>query len=225
MTSKNENAYDQWSSTYDTGLNSTVAVDDIAFPSLWKNIQNQRVLEIGSGTGRHTVRLSNQGNHVIGIDLSSGMLELARKRTQGRHVELIHGDFLKLPREQISRGSLFDAALSALVLEHIRELDAFFQKAASLLIPGALFYISEIHPSRAQRGRLAHFVDANTGQEVWLDSTAHDEKSIEQSAARAGFEMTQSLDALGTQDLIKMNPDWTKYLGAPMVKMWELRRI
>jgi malonyl-CoA O-methyltransferase len=222
--SNNETAYDQWSSTYDTGLNSTVAVDDFSFPSLWKAIRNQRVLEIGSGTGRHTVRLANQGNQVVGIDLSSGMLDLARKRTQGSSVELIHGNFLEFSQEQISKGTLFDAALAALVLEHIRELDAFFQKTAGLLIPGAPFFVSEIHPSRAKKGRLAHFLDASTHQEVWLDSVAHEERKIEEAAMRSGFHLVQSLDALGTPDLLNKNPDWAKYVGVPMVKLWEFRR-
>lgn len=229
MTMKNEAAYDVWSNTYDTALNSTVASDDLAFPPLWSDLKNRRVLEIGPGTGRHTLRLLQQGNKVLGIDVSTGMLEKAKLRLQAHgywddsKITLIHGDVTQIPSQRILDHGKWDAAVCALVVEHISDLPVFFEKIAQSLKSRAPFYLSEIHPSRAKKGRLAHFVSEKSGKEVWLEGTAHTDDAYLQAAAGAGFELILAKDGLGTEALVGLNPEWTKYVGAPMVRMWEFR--
>ena len=46
------------------------------------------VLDIGCGTGRHSVELARRGFKVTGIDISSGMLEQARKRAEAAQVNV-----------------------------------------------------------------------------------------------------------------------------------------
>jgi ubiquinone/menaquinone biosynthesis C-methylase UbiE len=87
-------AYDRWSVFYDQEPNPTVAVDEAHFPGIWRRLSGQRVLEIGCGTGRHTLKLARQGNEVVGIDLSLGMLAVARRTLRGHPVKLIHADFM-----------------------------------------------------------------------------------------------------------------------------------
>src|SRR3954453_14840517 len=72
--------YNLWSGFYDRYPNSTVAIDDRHFPQLWHDLRGACVLEVGCGTGRHTRRLLAQGNRVTGVDVSSGMLEVAREK-------------------------------------------------------------------------------------------------------------------------------------------------
>lgn len=43
---------------------------------------DQRILDMGCGTGRHALELGRRGYHVTGVDLSEGMLELARRTAQ-----------------------------------------------------------------------------------------------------------------------------------------------
>lgn len=224
MKNPNESAYDQWAETYDTGLNSTVASDDVGFPKFWEHLKSRRVLEIGVGTGRHTKRLLDLGNEVVGVDLSEGMLAKARERLGGKSLRLLHGDIMVLPMNELTRDGLFDAAISALVLEHIADLDGFFGRVASCLNEGACFYVSEIHSVRSKAGRLAHFTNKETGETVWLDSRAHEESAVEEAARRQGFRVAGSSDILGPESLTKLNPDWQKYVGFPMVKVWELKR-
>jgi ubiquinone/menaquinone biosynthesis C-methylase UbiE len=52
------------------------------------------ILDIGCGTGRHAVGLAMRGYKVTGIDMSSGMLDEARKAANKANVqvELIHAD-------------------------------------------------------------------------------------------------------------------------------------
>lgn len=73
-----------------------------------------RVLEIGSGTGRALVdlfRAVGQSGRVTGIDLSEGMMEIARKRLDGSGAEekpdLVIGDAVSLPLRNGSRDKIF----------------------------------------------------------------------------------------------------------------------
>ena len=65
----NQESYNIWSSTYDSSPNSTLMIDDLKFPPRYKDWSNKNILDVGCGTGRHTKRLRDQGNAVIGIVL------------------------------------------------------------------------------------------------------------------------------------------------------------
>jgi ubiquinone/menaquinone biosynthesis C-methylase UbiE len=56
--------------------------------------EGSSILDIGCGTGRHAVGLAMRGYRVTGIDMSSGMLDEARKAADKANVkvELIHAD-------------------------------------------------------------------------------------------------------------------------------------
>jgi cyclopropane fatty-acyl-phospholipid synthase-like methyltransferase len=66
------------------------------------------ILDVGCGTGRHSVELAKRGYKVTGVDISSGMLSEAKKEANkaGIKVEWIHADASKFT----SPGS-FDAAI------------------------------------------------------------------------------------------------------------------
>jgi SAM-dependent methyltransferase len=213
----NREGYDLWSSAYDRYPNPTVAMDERHFPPRWTHLRGRRVLEVGCGTGRHTVKLAGQGNRVTGLDLSPGMLEIARgKLADFPDVVLVEGDFLAGPAR--ARGP-FDALVAALVLEHLRDLPAFFAEARRLLAPGAELHVSEIHPARTAAGILAHFKTAD-GRQFDLDSVPHPEGLIEGAAAAAGFRLRETGDALGDAELAALNPKWARYAGLPMIRMW-----
>ncbi len=47
-----------------------------------------KILDIGCGTGRHAIELSNRGYSVVGIDLSDSMLSRARQKAAAAGVEV-----------------------------------------------------------------------------------------------------------------------------------------
>ncbi len=213
----NRSGYDRWSEIYDTAVNSTVAVDDMAFPPWWADVTGKDVLEIGCGTGRHTVRLARQGNRVTALDLSPGMLAVARGKLRGFDVRLIERDIMAGPLDL----GLFDVAITALVLEHIEDIATFFRRIAASLKPGGRYFMSEVEPGRLAGGGVARFYDPDTGARTDLASFARDAAVIVAAAAEAGLTCVREQDVLGDARLTAIKPGWSEHVGNPMIRMWE----
>lgn len=67
-----------------------------------------RVLDIGCGTGRHSVELAKRGYRVTGVDLSPGMLAQARKTADEAGVEV---EFVQCNAAEFESDAVFDAAI------------------------------------------------------------------------------------------------------------------
>jgi len=212
----NSEKYDRWSAFYDAYPNPTVAVDDLHFPAFYTAVRDLRVLEIGCGTGRHTVRLVEKGNVVTAVDSSVGMLAQARAKMMGHAVRFVEMDFA---RDGAAGLGTFDAIVESLVLEHIESLGSFYAKAATVLETGGEMYLSEIHPLRAEQGVLAHFRDPESGEDIPLVSYAHGEDEFVREAEQAGFRLVEQQDVAG-DSIVHLRAKWSRYTGMPMIRMW-----
>jgi len=67
-----------------------------------------KILDVGCGTGRHSIELTKRGYNVTGIDLSESQLQRAREKAEAENVKI---DFLKLDARSLSFKSEFDAAI------------------------------------------------------------------------------------------------------------------
>ncbi len=97
-----------------------------------------RVLELGCGTGRLVEHVARRGYYVHGIDVSEGMIEVARRRLQKAETartEITFYDGGVLPMDDES----FDAAYAILVINLIPEYKDSFQQIARVLRPGGTF--------------------------------------------------------------------------------------
>ena len=98
---------------------------------------SDRVLDVGCGTGqstRSTGRRASSG-HVVGIDLSSRMLDLARRRSAEEgltNVEFVQGDAQVHPFEPAS----FDVAISSFGAMFFGDPVAAFTNIGAALRPG-----------------------------------------------------------------------------------------
>ncbi|MBA3841278.1 MAG: class I SAM-dependent methyltransferase [Actinobacteria bacterium] len=92
-------AYDQIARIYDPW--SRTVVEDVPFYLEEAQRSGGPVLELGVGTGRISVPIAASGIDVVGVDLSAGMLEVARERADlaGAVVDLRHGDMRDPPVE------------------------------------------------------------------------------------------------------------------------------
>ena len=92
-------AYDAIARVYDPW--SVSVVEDVPFYVDEAVRSGGPVLELGVGTGRVAVAVAAAGVEVVGVDLSAGMLEVARERAAlaGVHVDLRQGDMRDPPVE------------------------------------------------------------------------------------------------------------------------------
>ena len=67
-----------------------------------------RILDVGCGTGRHSIEMTKRGYDITGIDLSESQLSFARKKADEANlkIEFLHADARSLPYE-----SEFDVAI------------------------------------------------------------------------------------------------------------------
>jgi SAM-dependent methyltransferase len=67
-----------------------------------------RILDMGCGTGRHSIELAKRGFRVTGVDLSTGMLDQARAKAAGAGVEV---EFVEADATKWVAKEPFDAAI------------------------------------------------------------------------------------------------------------------
>lgn len=67
-----------------------------------------KILDIGCGTGRHSIELTKRGYHVTGIDLSDSMLKKAKENAEKQKVQV---NFVKQDARSLPYNSEFDLAI------------------------------------------------------------------------------------------------------------------
>ena len=92
-------AYDKIARVYDPW--SASVVEDVPFYVQEAVRAGGPVLELGVGTGRIAVPIASAGIEVVGVDLSAGMLDVARERAElaGVSIDLRQGDMRDPPVE------------------------------------------------------------------------------------------------------------------------------
>lgn len=70
--------------------------------------KNLRILDVGCGTGRHSIELTRRGYKVIGTDLSLTMLKRAKEKAESENLSI---DFQQHDSRELSFESEFDLAI------------------------------------------------------------------------------------------------------------------
>jgi SAM-dependent methyltransferase len=132
--------WDEYAAFYDWENARTMARRDVPF---WRRVAaaaSGPVLELGCGTGRVTVALARAGIPLIGIDLSSPMLQRARTRLRRTRLaapaRLVRGDIRHLPFAPATFGLVAApyGILQSLVRD--RDLASTLTAVAAALRPG-----------------------------------------------------------------------------------------
>jgi SAM-dependent methyltransferase len=91
---------------------------------------DMRVLDVATGPGYVAERAATRGANPIGVDISDGMLELARSRQA--ELDFRWGDAEELPFED----ARFDAVVGGFVLNHLPHPERAMAEAVRVLAPG-----------------------------------------------------------------------------------------
>jgi SAM-dependent methyltransferase len=97
----------------------------------------RQIVDLGCGTGESLKWLAQRGYIVTGVDISSEMLDIARKTTQGMSVRWVRSDIRNVPDVKE-----MDLALALDVMHEfssLQEIQEVFQSANTLLKAGKLF--------------------------------------------------------------------------------------
>lgn len=93
---------------------------------------DERILDVGCGTGQLTSRISASGARVVGIDSSGEMIRQAR-------TNFPEGDFRAADVTDFSLGERFDAVFSNAALHWVTQPEAAIERIAAHLKPGGRF--------------------------------------------------------------------------------------
>ena len=209
--------YDRWSEHYDRTPNPLVALDRRHTLRLLRPRPAERILDAGCGTGAHLGAILVAGAAPVGVDFSRGMLRVARHKY--RAVPLVQADLNeRLP----VRSGAFDAALCALVGEHLTNLRLLFNQLADSLVRCGRLVFSVFHPEMAAAG-----IEANVeqgGVEYRLGAHRHRVDDYLSIIDEAGFGDVAVCEFSGDEALIREVPWAGKYLGRPLLLTVEARK-
>ncbi len=212
--------YDRWAVVYDHDCNPLTALEEPHVRKAVGNVRGQAVLDLGCGTGRHTMWLAAAGASVTAVDFSEGMLREARRKAGAHAIHFVEHDLRHAP--PFSDGA-FDVVVSGLVLEHLRDLHAFFRGAHRVTRTGGRAVISAMHPAMFLRGSQARFTDPSSGEMVQPGSVPHQLGEITMAALAAGFAIDAIHEHSPDKHFVEHFPRAEKYVDWPMLVILELR--
>lgn len=102
-------------------------------------VTGKRVMEVGAGSGRDSVRLAAAGATAVILDYSMPSLETARRvaEREGVRPHFVRADALRLP----FRDGTFDVVFHQGLLEHFRDPRPLLGENVRVLAPGAILLV------------------------------------------------------------------------------------
>jgi ubiquinone/menaquinone biosynthesis C-methylase UbiE len=158
--------YDEFSARYELKRGGRVEggyhdlIDDLEIDFLARFARGATVLEVGCGTGLLLERIVRFARHARGVDLSPGMLSLAKERG----LDVLEASATDLPFPDAS----FDVTCSFKVLAHVVEIERALGEMTRVTRPGGTIVAEFYNPLslRALAKRLgpAGKISANTDE-------------------------------------------------------------
>jgi len=210
--------YDRWATLYDHEANPLQGLEGARVRGAVGEVRGLVALDLGCGTGRHSLWLSAAGAVVTAVDFSEGMLAEARRKPGAEAIRFVSHDM----HHQLPFAAEFDLVVSGLVLEHIRELDAFLAEARRVIRPGGRAVVSAMHPAMFLRGAQARFTDPESGELVRPGSLPHSVGAFVMAAVRAGFRLSAVEEFAPDAEFAQRYPRAARYVGWPMLVVLSL---
>ncbi|MCC7550623.1 MAG: class I SAM-dependent methyltransferase [Methanobacterium sp.] len=115
------------------------------------------VLDLGCGTGTQALEIAGDVKEVHGIDISSKMIEIAKRKAQYLKTPNVYFTQTTIFDERIKRGS-FDVILAFNVLHYLEDTQEVMQRINELLKPGGLFISSTECMGEEEKKKFSRFL-------------------------------------------------------------------
>lgn len=103
------------------------------------DVTGKKILDVGAGTGRLAIYLSNRGAEVTALDLSEKMMALIKRKNKKVMTKV--GDAESLPFEENS----FDIVVAAFLIVHLKDPSRFFDEVYRVLKEDGIFVVTNIN--------------------------------------------------------------------------------
>jgi SAM-dependent methyltransferase len=205
--------YDAWAPLYDADGNPLTALEGPVIRGWFGPLEGRVALDLGCGTGRHTLSLVEAGATVDALDGSAEMLDRARRKLQGHPVRWLRH---RLPDPLPFPDSTFDLIVFGLVAEHIEDLEGVLREAARVARAGARCLLSTLHPDRTASGQRARFIDPVTGERRQIATIHRAAAEYLTIGGSAGWTLVESRSLIVPDDLAVDLPRARPYVGLPL---------
>lgn len=138
--------YDIASRTYDDWYAKPVGkfIDELQTKLVFEKLNpkpGMHILDVGCGTGNFSIKLAKMGCKVTAVDVSDGMLEKARRKSENLAVEFLNMNAVQLHFPD----NLFDAVLSVTAFEFIADNQRAFDEMLRVVKSGAKIVVGTLH--------------------------------------------------------------------------------
>ena len=207
-----EQMFDTISENYD-GMNRIISLgSDVSWRKKVIKLANannpKNILDIATGTGDLAIQFAEKTNatRIVGLDLSDGMLSVARKKVAGKtlakKIEFIQGDSEALPFEDNS----FDAITVSFGIRNFENLEKGLSEIRRVLRKDGIFVILETSvptkfPLKQGYNIYAKFVLPLMGRMFSKDKVAYQYLSESASVFPFGKELNNILLKTGFKDV------------------------
>lgn len=211
-----DEGYARWAAHYDSYPNALIALEEPLVHRLLGDVRGKKVLDVACGTGRHAVRLAEDGAYVTALDRSEEMLAVARTKTD--RVRWLRGDLDRLPFDDAA----FDVVLCALVFEHVEHIEPAVVEAARVLVAGGKYVVSVFHPAFLWKGVVPHFVSReDAALEYEMPAHVHLPSEYVAALRKAGFELGHFSEPIVDDAICARYPNMGKHRGLPLAIVLE----
>ncbi|MHC5111242.1 MAG: class I SAM-dependent methyltransferase [Planctomycetota bacterium] len=206
--------YDRWSQVYDGDGNPLVATEQPVLERMVGDPTGRTILDVGCGTGRHSIDLAKRGGRVTAVDFSRGMLDKALAKPGAGAVSFVQHDLrTTLPFED----RRFEIVVCALVLDHIHALTHFYAELKRVCRRDGRIVTTVMHPAMMLKGVQARFIDPETTDRVVLDSAPNMTSDYVNAVHAAGLSIELMEEHGVTEDIASKCPRAVPYLNWPIL--------
>lgn len=139
----NSEFFEKYKALRDKAYNYNNLVEQPAIKALLPDLSGLKVLDLGCGFGSNCTDFTKRGAaHVVGVDISSKMIDVAKKENAGSAIEYSVMDMMDIPK----LSHTFDLIFSSLAIHYVKDFAHLVKIIYEKLNPGGILLFSQEHP-------------------------------------------------------------------------------